>query len=139
MTPEDLAALHGRAFSRQRPWNAPEFASLLDAPSVFLVHDDHAFALGRVIVDEAELLTLATDPNHQRQGLGRKLLTAFHHCAQTRGARRAFLEVAADNAPAIALYQGAGYAQDGRRPGYYHMTHGAHVDALIMSRALPLG
>lgn len=139
MTPEHLAALHARAFTRQRPWNAAEFASLLDAPSVFLVHSDHAFALGRVIVDEAELLTLATDPAHQRHGLGRAILAEFHAAAHARGAARAFLEVAADNTPAISLYSHAGYAQDGRRPGYYHMSDGQHVDAVIMSRALPLG
>ncbi|MGH1355754.1 MAG: GNAT family N-acetyltransferase [Thalassovita sp.] len=139
MTPERLADLHARAFTRQRPWSADEFASLLTSPTVFLVHDDHAFALGRVIVDEAELLTLATAPNHQRKGLGRQMLTRFHDSARTLGATRAFLEAAADNTPALTLYQAENYVQDGRRPAYYRMSDGQTVDAVIMSRALPLG
>jgi ribosomal-protein-alanine N-acetyltransferase len=139
MTPEHLSDLHTSAFARQRPWTAAEFAALLDSPTVFLVQCDHAFALGRVIVDEAELLTLATAPSHQRQGLGARMLAQFHATAQSRGATRAFLEVAADNAPAIALYLGVGYAQDGLRPGYYHLRDGQTQDAVVMSRALPQG
>lgn len=139
MTPEGLAHLHARAFTGQRPWSAVEFTSFLASPTVFLVHSDHAFALGRVILDEAELLTLATDPAHQRKGLGYKMLAAFHDVAQQRGATRFFLEVAADNTAALALYQAAGYAPDGQRAGYYHMIDGQTVDAVMMSRALPLG
>ena len=139
MTPDQLAELHARAFDRQRPWNAAEIGSLLASSGVFLVHDDHSFALGRVILDEVELLTLATDPDHQRKGLGARALCRFHEKAQHFGATRSFLEVAADNTPAIALYHAAGYVQNGRRPGYYRMADGQMVDAVMMSRALPLG
>lgn len=139
MTPEGLAHLHARAFTGQRPWSAVEFASFLASPTVFLVQSEHAFALGRVILDEAELLTLATDPAYQRKGLGRQMLTAYHETAQQRGATRFFLEVAADNVAARALYQAAGYSVDGQRAGYYRMTDGQTVDAVMMSRALPLG
>lgn len=137
MTPEALAALHARAFTVQRPWSSAEFADLLDSAFVFAVGSDAAFAMGRVIADEAELLTLATDPQHQRRGLGRMMLDAYHAQAVERGATRSFLEVAADNFGAIALYESAGYKSDGRRPGYYHMQNGARVDAVLMSRALP--
>ena len=137
LTPEHLADLHKRAFTSQRPWTAKEFAGLLESPLVFCVGDARAFALGRVIADEAELLTLATAPEHQRQGVGRHMLTAYENTAQSRGAARSFLEVAADNAPAIALYQTAGYAQDGLRPNYYRTMTGDTVDAVLMSRLLP--
>lgn len=136
-SPQDLATLHARAFTAQRPWSAAEFADLLVSKFVFLVSVPGAFALGRVIADEAELLTLATAPDLRRQGLGRQMLTAYEQAADTRGAARSLLEVAADNAAAIALYAGAGYAPDGRRPGYYHPPGGSPVDALLMSRALP--
>jgi ribosomal-protein-alanine N-acetyltransferase len=139
MTPEELATLHGQAFTRQRAWSAAEFSALLDGRGVFLINKPQAFALGRVILDEAELLTIATNPDHQRQGLGRQVLHAFHEEAAASGATRAFLEVAADNSAAIALYTAAGYATDARRPRYYHMTDGAMVDALMMSRSLPQG
>lgn len=139
MTPDTLAALHARAFTAQRPWSATEFAALLDSSHVFLAATENAFALGRVILDEAELLTLATDAGHQRQGLGRQMLTAFETAAQGRGATRAFLEVAADNTPAIALYTSAHYQRDGLRPGYYQTRDGRAVDAVLMSRALTQG
>jgi ribosomal-protein-alanine N-acetyltransferase len=43
-----------------------------------------------------------------------------------------FLEVAAPNAPARALYAGRGYAQVGLRRGYYAFD----IDALVLRRAL---
>ncbi|MDF1802883.1 ribosomal protein S18-alanine N-acetyltransferase [Thalassovita sp.] len=139
MTPETLATLHARAFTAQRPWSAAEFASLVDSPLTFLVSAQHTFALGRVIADEAELLTLATDPAQQRQGLGRTILRNYETTAKSRGATRSFLEVAADNHAAIQLYSSAGYTTDGLRPGYYKTPDGRSVDAMLMSRALPLG
>lgn len=137
MTPEALAQLHARAFTAQRPWDAGEFASLLGSALVFVVGEPRGFAMGRVIADEAELLTLATDPAHRRQGLGRAMLAAYEQEARARGAARSFLEVAADNTGAIALYHSAGYGRDGVRPGYYHMPQGARVDAVLMSRRFP--
>jgi [ribosomal protein S18]-alanine N-acetyltransferase len=46
-----------------------------------------------------------------------------------------FLEVAADSSGAIALYEGAGFARVGARPGYYARGNNA-VDALVMRRDL---
>ncbi|MCU0815994.1 MAG: ribosomal protein S18-alanine N-acetyltransferase [Cypionkella sp.] len=133
---EDLARLHAASFTTPRPWSAAEIAALLDSPHVFLLAEEEAFLMGRVIADEAELLTLAVDPPARRRGLGRALLAQFLDEARKRGATRAFLEVAADNGPACALYQAAGFAQDGRRRDYYHRPDGGTVDALLLSRAL---
>ncbi|RBI87192.1 ribosomal-protein-alanine acetyltransferase [Rhodosalinus halophilus] len=134
MTPETLAALHARAFARG--WTAEEFARLLESPHVFALGDGRAFALGRVAAEEAELLTLATDPLHRRQGLARARLAAFEAEARARGATTAFLEVAADNGAARALYEASGWAEAGRRPRYYPRSDGPAADALIMRRAL---
>lgn len=134
MTPEEMAACHGRAFKGQgRAWSVAEFAGLMKTPLVFAVGNACAFALGRVIADEAELLTLACDPVHRRTGLGRACLGCFETEAHARGAVTAFLEVAADNAAARALYQAAGYEEVARRSGYYA---GGTVDALILRKAL---
>ncbi|MAU52788.1 MAG: ribosomal-protein-alanine acetyltransferase [Roseovarius sp.] len=120
MTPEALAATHARAFAGQgRAWSAAEFAALLASPHVFVTGDARGFALGRVIADEAELLTLATDPGHRRQGRAHACLAAFAEEAQARGAATAFLEVAEDNAAALALYAQAGFGETARRAGYY--------------------
>src|SRR6056297_68763 len=134
MTPDDVAACHGRAFAGQgRAWSVAEFTELLESPLVFAVGDTRAFALGRVIADEAELLTLACYPAHRRKGLGRARLAGFEAEARARGAVTAFLEVAADNLPAHALYEAADYAEVARRAGYY--ARGT-VDALILRKAL---
>ncbi|NCO20662.1 MAG: GNAT family N-acetyltransferase [Rhodobacterales bacterium] len=140
MTPAEMAAIHAAAMSTPRPWSGGEFAALLALPGTFATDIvPHAFALGRVTLDEAELLTLATHPDHRRLGLARAHLAAFHHRAAACGAARAFLEVAADNAPARALYDAAGYTTAGTRRGYYTGANGAAVDALVMVRWLGAG
>jgi len=136
LTPAAMAALHGRAFLGQsRGWSETEFAELLDSPHVFVIGDARAFALGRVIADEAELLTIATDPDCLRQGLGRACLAAYETQAVARRARISFLEVAADNAAARALYEKTGYREASRRAEYYRRDTDA-VDALILRRCL---
>ncbi|WP_372604073.1 GNAT family N-acetyltransferase [Actibacterium sp.] len=137
MTPDDLARLHAACFTAPRPWNAQEFRDLLTGPGCFLVTEDAGFALGRALAGEAELLTIAVDPAARRGGTGRRLMARFESEALTRGADEAFLEVAADNTAAIGLYLGAGFAQAGRRKGYYQMPQGAAIDALILRK--PLG
>lgn len=132
-----MAALHARTFANQgRVWSADEFSTLLDSANVFCVGDSHAFALGRVVADEAELLTIATDPDHQRKGLGRSVLAAFEHTACQKGAQVVFLEVAQSNDAAVSLYQSAGYAEISRRKGYYKLPVGKAVDALILQKHL---
>lgn len=133
--PAALAALHAACFTMPRPWEAGEIAALLADDHVFLCSAPAAFLLGRVILDEAEVLTLAVHPDHRRQGHARSLLDQFHARARARGAARAFLEVAAGNAPARGLYAAAGYLPVGRRPGYYHGADGRD-DALILQRGL---
>lgn len=137
MTPQDMAATHAAAFTQSRPWSAAEFTALLDSPLVFVIGDPRCFALIRVVADEAELLTIATHPDHQRQGLARSLMRDWQVQAATRGAASAFLEVAADNASALALYLGEGFAEMGRRKGYYPRKGQPAVDAILLSRALP--
>jgi ribosomal-protein-alanine N-acetyltransferase len=56
----------------------------------------------------------------------------FAATSRDRGATRAFLEVAADNAPAQALYHGTGWRESGRRRRYY----GPDLDAIVMALTL---
>jgi ribosomal-protein-alanine N-acetyltransferase len=134
MTPARMAAIHARAFTDHRPWSDSEFAALLDDPQVFCVAQGaDCFALGRVVLDEAELLTIATDPAAQRQGLARQCLARFLSDCAARGAARVFLEVDAANAPAQALYGVAGFVESGRRKGYYRHADGQRSDAVLMS------
>lgn len=129
MTPAALAALHLRCFdAAPRPWSAAEFADLLTGQGIFLLTREHGFLLGRVILDEAELLTLAVAPESRRSGIGRSLTMEFAATSFDRGAQTAFLEVAAHNRPARALYAGLGWRDVGLRRNYY----AAGNDAVIM-------
>lgn len=136
MTPEALARIHAQAFSSTRAWSAAEFRGLLDQPGMVLTGDDRAFALLRVTLDEAEVLTVATAPEHRRKGLARAVLAQAETAAQALGAAVIFLEVAEDNDAARALYAQAGYAQIGRRPGYYLPKDAAPVAALVLRKAV---
>lgn len=136
MTPDQLATLHAGAFSATRAWSAQEFASLLDHTGTFIVGDTRSFILTRVVADEAEILTLATDPAMRRKGLARAVLNTALARAHQMGAASMFLEVAEDNTPAIALYTTSGFTQVGRRPGYYTPKNAAPVAALVMQVAL---
>jgi ribosomal-protein-alanine N-acetyltransferase len=64
------------------------------------------------------------------------LVEDFTDEARDRGAETAFLEVAADNAPARALYAATGWEQTGARRGYYTTPEGTKIDALILRRPL---
>ena len=135
-----MSAVHAASFDE--PWGAGEIAALLEAPGGFgLVVRELAaeavvaFILARAVADEAEVLTLAVDPAHRRSGAGRALVEGAVIAAGAAGARSLFLEVARDNAAALALYGAVGFGQVGQRPAYYRRAGGA-VDALVLRRDL---
>ena len=127
--PSSLQIYAGGSEQSERGAAPPTAATTKSAQKIL------AFALGRVTLDEAELLTLAVDPAHQRQGLGRQCLAQFEAKAQENGATRAFLEVAASNHAALALYRNTGWTQDGTRPNYYATATGRE-DAILFSKCL---
>lgn len=136
MTPEQLAEIHGRAMVVPRPWSAVGFEAILKHPGRILSVHGAGFALGRVVLDEAELLTLAVEPKQQRKGIGRICLDSFHAEAREQGATRVFLEVAATNEPARALYLNAGYQEAGLRKEYYRAPDDSRIDAILMTKSL---
>ena len=132
---EILSRLHGRSFDRA--WSAEELSSLLYLPANLALvagecADPTGFVLIRIAADEAEVLTICTDPDRRRSGAARALLTAGEEAAATRGATRVFLEVAAGNSAARALYAQAGYLEIGLRKAYY--ANGE--DAIVLEKSL---
>lgn len=132
---DTLAAAHALGFAT--PWSGADFAELLAGPGVFgLMARDEAAVRGlglfRTVLGEMEVLTLAVDPAARRQGVGRALMTAALAIARGEGAEACFLEVAADNPGAEALYAGLGFRAAGRRRGYYDRGAGARADAVVM-------
>ena len=136
LTPDVLATTHAASFSDQRPWSAAEFATLLQSPGLILCGDARSFILGRVVADEAEVLTVATRPEDRRQGLAATCLAQFVIAAKAAGATWAFLEVADDNEAAKRLYLNQEFIVTGRRPRYYTRPDSRRVDALVMQKRL---
>jgi ribosomal-protein-alanine N-acetyltransferase len=116
-------------------WTRSQCAGILPMTGVKLMLAEDGedkvvgFSLYRTIVDDAELLLLAVDPNSQRQGIGRDLLDYFIEDAKKNGAARIHLEVR-DGNRAIRLYEAAGFVQANRRRNYYHGRGGGQFDAL---------
>ncbi|HVV91989.1 MAG TPA: peptidase C39 family protein [Hyphomicrobiales bacterium] len=92
----------------------------------------YALLLFRERTALARLYSVAVDPKAGRRGIGRLLLDAAEAAAVERGCVFIRLEVRADNAPALALYAGAGYRQFGRYVGYYQ----DQMDALRFEKRL---
>jgi ribosomal-protein-alanine N-acetyltransferase len=125
---EALATIHAAAFPPGERWDARAMAEILAMPGAFGVLDVRGgLLLARSVGGEAEVLTLAVLPEARRRGLGRALLD---HMLGEIGAVPVFLEVAADNEAALALYRSAGLHPCGRRAHYY----GAGRDALVLRR-----
>ena len=122
-----LAAIHAEAFPPGERWDMAAFAGLLGMPGACgLLDEAGGFILAREAGGEAEVLTLAVMPVVRRRGVGGRLLTAM--LAQL--ACPVFLEVAADNLAALALYLRVGFSECGRRRSYY----GPGRDALVLRR-----
>ena len=136
----ELARIHALGF--YRGWPSGEFESFLSDPNtpVYVACDARrriaGFALIRVVEDEAELLTIAVDPKWRGKRIGQALLKAVFDDLLTTPARRMFLEVSEENAPAIKLYQREGFATISSRKGYYPKADGSQATALVMARDL---
>ncbi|CCG41568.1 GNAT family N-acetyltransferase [Magnetospirillum molischianum] len=140
---ELLAGMHAICFVES--WSARSMAEVLVMPgSSALIAVDGGqlqpsttppgpagLVMWRRTFDEAEILTLAVLPPWRCQGVGGRLLEAAMADSAAQGAATMFLEVADDNLAGQALYRRHGFAQVGRRKGYY-----GGVDALTMRRTL---
>lgn len=131
----DVAAALHEASGFHETWTADAFNGLLatGADGLLALSGDTpvGLILWRVAADEAEILTICTLPTHRRLGVGRQLLEAAKAALKAAEIERLLLEVAVDNDAAIALYRAFGFAEAGRRRGYYTRPDG-HADALVM-------
>ncbi len=133
-----LAAIHAASFAR--PWSALDFEGLMAERGVvgdglFLRADTRpvGFVLSRIVLDEAEILTIALAPDARGHGHARPLLARHLDELSRRGVRTVHLEVEDGNAPALALYRRFGFRETGRRMGYYLKPDGTRVSALTMA------
>ena len=117
LTLDDLAAMNDRpafhGFGLTTQGRLVSYALFLNA--------------GRV----ADLVSTGTATGARRQGFASWLLAESLHRLGARGVEEIMLEVAVDNAAALALYAGLGFHEVGRRRAYYRRARG-RVDALVL-------
>jgi [ribosomal protein S18]-alanine N-acetyltransferase len=80
---------------------------------------------------EAWVNNIAVRRDRQRHGVGRALLDHLLEEARRENIPQTLLEVAANNAPAVRLYDEYGFEVIGVRRGYYQPSN---TDALVMRR-----
>ena len=82
---------------------------------------------------QADVVTLAVDPDRWGEGTGTALLMALVDQAEKRGYEEVLLEVREDNPRARQLYLRHGFAEIGIRRGYYQPSG---VNAVVMRKEL---
>ena len=141
-TPADLNALAaleqhfpGDRISRQ------SFRRLLHSTSAEVqVYEEagqvsgNAVLLCRTNSAQARLYSLVVYPQHQGRGIARALLESLDRAAAARGCNRLSLEVRADNAPALRLYQRAGFQLVRQIADYYE----DHASALRLEKRVAI-
>lgn len=131
---EPIAALEKCCFSD--PWSVNSIASELENPlSLWVVAMDGDALAGYVgsqsVMGWADMMNLAVDPDYRRQGIAERLIQELICRLKEDQVTCLTLEVRVSNHPAIALYEKTGFAEVGRRPGYYHNPK---EDALILRK-----
>ena len=134
-----MAHLHGETFPHE-PWSKDFIGKLLNRQgSLALLAETNppqsiltGFILVQCAADEAEILTIAVAPDHQRQGIGTKLLDDAIKHLKAMNITHLFLDVSRKNHPAIALYDHFGFMECGNRPDYY--KDGS--DGMLMAKSL---
>lgn len=131
-----LEQLERMCFSR--PWSKKMLAEELDnqcAAFLVAVEPETEKAVGYagllVVADEGYITNVAVDPSCRRQGVAAQLLQVFDNFAKGNHLAFLTLEVRPSNTAAIALYQGFGFREVGRRRNYYDLPK---EDALILTK-----
>lgn len=137
MQPEHVDQIaHLEQLSFSDPWSENSIASELTNPlSLWLSAMAGAELVGYIgsqsVLGESDMMNVAVAPAYRRRGIARKLVETLVTELSKCGNHCLTLEVRASNAPAIALYQSLGFAEIGRRRGYYRNPK---EDALIMRK-----
>ena len=104
------------------PWSADMLREEL-GKGIFLVAEQDGAVAGYVgcqtVLDEGYITNVAVSPDCRRQGIGRALVAELTERAKRAGLAFVTLEARASNAPAITLYEGAGFRRVGVRKNFY--------------------
>ena len=124
---QKLANLHQKCFPN-KPWSADDFRDLKNS-GCEIIMSENGFIVYRIVVDEAEIITIGVNPDFRRQGIAAAMVGIIEKTLKNQGVKKIFLEVASNNIPAQKLYENSGFIRVGLRPKYYD-----GVDAILMSK-----
>jgi [ribosomal protein S18]-alanine N-acetyltransferase len=119
------------------PWTMKQFEEAVQAYQSTVIEEDGkviGFCILQPVLDEANLLLMAVDPNFQGKGYGYKLLEESISLLKNSPVQ-IFLEVRESNIAAIALYEKAGFHQIDLRKNYYPNPDGSREHAVIMVKS----
>ena len=124
---EELSNLHKKCFPN-RPWSADDFRDLKQS-GCEIIMSQNGFIVYRIVVDEAEIITIGVNPEKRRQGIASAMIGIIEKTIKNQGVKKIFLEVASNNIPGQKLYENCGFSSVGLRPKYYD-----GIDAILMSK-----
>ena len=125
----ELANLHKKCFPN-KPWSADDFRDLKQS-GCEIIMSQNGFIVYRIVVDEAEIITIGVNPEKRRQGIASAMIGIIEKNIKNQGVKKLFLEVASNNISGLKLYENCGFKTVGLRPKYYD-----GVDAILMSKDL---
>ncbi len=137
-----LAMLHGSLFTDG--WPVEDFIRYINTKSdlvLVAVDEKHhilaGFLILRIVVDEAEILTIGVGQNFQGQGVASFLCEEMLITAKNRNVAKVFLDVREDNVEAQGLYEKQGFELVATRKGYYkNDTQPKRIDGLVMQKCI---
>ena len=138
MAPADVDAVHALECSVfPHPWSRANFVdSLASGYDAWVLRAPGGELAGYFLImyalDEAHLLDVAVAAARQGSGLGRHLLDRIVARSKSMGMESILLEVRPSNGRALQVYQRYGFAEIGRRKGYYPAHEGRREDAIVM-------
>ncbi len=128
------ADIHAVCFSRA--WNESTMRQMLLMPgAVGLIAYERDKPVGIAMYayspEQADIVTFGVLPDYRGKHISDELMEKSFDYLAGRGIKELFLEVAADNEHAIALYRRHGFRQVGFRPNYY-VRGDVKTDAFVM-------
>ena len=117
---KDLARFIGAALATQgadpalRPGLSEVIGAIQPEAGLFVLEREEEPLATAICVhdgDLAGLFEIATDAAERGKGFGRRIVLSALKWARLRGARQAWLQVEADNEPALRLYQSLGFTE----------------------------
>ena len=124
---EKLSNLHKKCFPN-KPWSADDFRDLKQS-GCEIIMSENGFIVYRIVVDEAEIITIGVNPEMRRGGIASAMICIIEKTLKNQGVKKIFLEVASNNVAGQNLYKNNGFLPVGIRPKYYD-----GVDAILMSK-----